>query len=164
MENQNLQQSVHEAHAKAINITTMHLANNRHMIIGLVNTLKSINTTVYHIKIEIQRLNYACNFLLTFAHVDHRINQFCNGLRKLEEDVATTYHYINTLGSKIVTPMIFDPADLKTILPNIQTVITSYLSLPTDPYINTWSFYKFLEIHPLIYNETLIISLIVPCR
>ena len=37
------------------------------MINGLVNALKSINTTVYHSKIEIQRLNYAHNFLLTLA-------------------------------------------------------------------------------------------------
>ena len=80
MENQNLQQSVLEAHAKALNITTIHLANNRNMINGLVNALKSINTTVYHSKIEIQRLNYAHNFLLILADTDHRINQLHNGL------------------------------------------------------------------------------------
>ena len=65
MENQNLQNSVLEAHAKALYITTIHLASNRHMINSLVNALESINTTVYHSKIEIQRLNYAHNFLLT---------------------------------------------------------------------------------------------------
>ena len=59
MENQNLQQSVLEAHTKALNIKTIHLVNNRHMINDQVNALKSINTTVYHSKIEIQRLNYA---------------------------------------------------------------------------------------------------------
>ena len=55
-----------------------------------------------------------CNFLLTLADVDHRINQLHNGLQKLEADVATIYNYINTLGSKIVTPMLIDPIDLKT--------------------------------------------------
>ena len=58
--------------------------------------------------------------------------------------------------------MHIDPIGLKTILTNIQTVIPSYLSLPNDRNTNIWSFYKFLEIHPLIYSDTLIISLIVP--
>ena len=57
--------------------------------------------------------------------------------------------------------MLIDPIDLKTILNNIQAVIPSYLSLPNDPNTNIWSFYKFLVTHPLMYNETLIISLIV---
>ena len=80
----------------------------------------------------------------------------------LEADVATICNYINTLGSKIVTPMLINPIDLKTILTYIQAVIPSYLSIPNDRNTNIWSFYEFLEIHPLIYNETLIISLIVP--
>ena len=81
--------------------------------------------------------------------------------KKLEADVATIYNYINTLGSKIVTPMFIYPIDLKTILTNTEAVIPPCLSLPNEPNINIWSFYKFLEIHPLIYNETLTISLIV---
>ena len=117
MENQNLQQSVHEAHTKALNITTIHLANNRHMI------------NIY---------------------VDHRINELCNGLQKLEADVATIYNYTNTLRSKIVTPMLVSPIDLKTILTNIQAVFPSCLSLPNDPNTNIWYFYEFLETHPLI--------------
>ena len=128
---------------------------------GLVNALKSINTTVYHSKIEIQRLNYVHNFLLILEDIDHRINQLQNGLEELEEDVATIYSYISTLGSKTVTPMLISPVDLKTILNNNQALILSYLSIPNDPNTNIWSC-EFLEIHPLIYNESLIISLIVP--
>ena len=75
MENQNLQQSLLEVYAMALHITTIHLTNNRHMINGLVNALKSINTTVYHSKIEIKKINYAHSFLLTLADIDHKINQ-----------------------------------------------------------------------------------------
>ena len=102
MKNLNVQQSVFEAHAKALNITTIHFAIIRNMINGLVNALKSINTTVYHSKIEIQRLNYAHNILLTLADIDHRINKLCNGLQKLERDVATIYNYINNLKIKLL--------------------------------------------------------------
>ena len=44
MENKNLQQSLLDANAKAINVTKSYLEQNRYMISGLVNTLKSINT------------------------------------------------------------------------------------------------------------------------
>ena len=117
--------------------------------------------TVYHRKIEIQRLNYAYNFLLTLADVYYGINQLPNGLQNLEANVATIYTYINILGSISVTPMLIDLIDPKTILINTQAVIPSYLSLPNDSNTNIWSFYKVLEIHSLIYNETLIISLVV---
>ena len=72
------------------------------------------------------------------------------------------YSYINFLGNKNVTATPMDPIDLMTILNNIQTVLPSYLSLPRYPNTNIWSFYKFLKIHPLVYNNTLFISLIGP--
>ena len=155
MENQNLQQSVLEAHAKALNITTTHLSNKTH-------ALKSINTTVYHSKLEIQKLNYACNFILTLADTEHRINQLCNGLRKLEADVATIYNYINTLEVKLLHQCLSTPYWPKNNTSNIQAVISSCLSLPNYPNTNIWSLYEFLEIQPLNYNETLIISFTVP--
>ena len=107
---------------------------------------------------EIQRLNYAHNFFLTLADVEHRINWLHDGLQKLDADVATTYNYKNILGSKIVTPMLIDTINLKTVLTSVQAVIPPYLSLPNNLNANIWSFYKFLEIHSLIYNETFIIS------
>ena len=81
MEIQNLQQSLLKTNAKAINITKCHLAQNRNMINGLVNALKSINTTVYHSSHTIQRLNYAHNIFPTLADIDHRFSQLHNGLK-----------------------------------------------------------------------------------
>ena len=43
---------------------------------GLVDTLKSINTTTYHNNLAINSLNCARSLLLTLAEVDHRLNQF----------------------------------------------------------------------------------------
>ena len=80
MENQILQQSLLEFHVKALDMKTILLANNRHMINSPVNVLKSINTTVYHIRIQIQILNYAHNFILTLADIDYRINFLHYGL------------------------------------------------------------------------------------
>ena len=76
--------------------------------------------------------------------------------------MSTIYSYINALSNKTVTPTPTDPVDLMTILNNVQTVIPSHLSLPNKPYTNIWSFYEFLKIHPFVYNDTTIISLIVP--
>ena len=85
------------------------------MISGIVNSLKSINYTVYHSNLTIQRLNYALNIFLTLPDIGHSLNQSGNGLGKLESDVYTIYSYINTLNNNIVTPTLTDPVDLKTI-------------------------------------------------
>ena len=140
--NQNLQKSLLKSNAKAINMTKSHLVKNKNMINGLVSSLKSINITVYHSILTIQRLNYGCNIFLMLADLDPRLNELYNGLGKLESDMSTIYSYINTLSYKIVTPTLINPVDLKTILNNVQTVIPLYLSLsmnliPTSgPFMN----------------------------
>ena len=39
--------------------------------------------------------------------------------------------------------------------------LTWSIPIPINPNSNIWSFYKFLKIHPLVYNDTLIVTLIV---
>ena len=97
-----------------------YLAKNRDMINRIVDTLKSINNITCNNNLTINSLNYARNFLLTLIEIDHRLNQLCNGLQKLESDVSTIYNYIDSLCNKIVTPTLTDPVDLRTILNNIQ--------------------------------------------
>ena len=129
---------------------------------GLLDALKTINTTVHYSSLTIQRLSYVCYIFQTLADIDHRLSQLCNGHRKLESDVSIIYSYINTLSSKIVTQAFINHVDLKSILNNIQTIIPSYLSFTKDPSTNIWSFYQFIKMHPLVFNDTLVISLIVP--
>ena len=62
MQNQNLQQSVTEMNTQANNIICIHLVNNRPMINGLVDALKSINNTTYANNLATNSLNYARNF------------------------------------------------------------------------------------------------------
>ena len=78
----NLWQLLIETKVQANNIICIHLTKNRHVIIGLVDTLKNIHDTVYHDNLAINRLMYARHCLLTLAKIDHRLNQLNNGLRK----------------------------------------------------------------------------------
>ena len=48
MQNQNLQESFIGSSVQANNITHIHLAKNRHIISRLVDTLKSMNYTMYN--------------------------------------------------------------------------------------------------------------------
>ena len=52
--------------------------------------------------------------------------------KKLKSNESTIYNYKDSLGSKIVTPTLVDPVDIRTKLNNIQKVIHTYLS----PHIN----------------------------
>ena len=91
MENQNLQQSLLETKAKVIYLVKTELADIRHIINGLVGVLRSINTTDYHRCFTIQDYFMFLKLFLMLADTDYRINQLCNGLRKLEPDMSTTY-------------------------------------------------------------------------
>ena len=132
------------------------------MINGLVDALKSINNTTYEINLAINSLNYARNFLLTYTEINNRLNQLHNGLWKFETNVLIIYNYVHFLNNKIVAPTLIHPVDLRRILHNIWIVIPKYLSLLNNPNPNIWSFWGFLKVHPLIFNVTLIISIVVP--
>ena len=55
----------------------------------LVDALKSINNTVCHSSLVIETPNYVGNFFLTLVDIDHRQNQLCNELSKIESDIST---------------------------------------------------------------------------
>ena len=57
---------------------------------------------------------------------------------------------------------ITDPTDLTTILNNINNKFTSYLSLSSSPKSNIWHFNELLKAHPILFNEILVISIIIP--
>ena len=89
LQNQCLQQSFTESNMQAINITDIYLAKNRHMISGLVDALRSIDSNTYNNNLAINSLPYAGNFLLTLAEIDDRLNQMHNGLQNFETCVST---------------------------------------------------------------------------
>ena len=64
----------------------------------------------------------------------------------------------------MVTSTLIDPVDLRAILKTYRKSFqdTSYISLSSNPNTNVWSCYNTLQVHPLIFNDTLIISLVVP--
>ena len=111
MKNQNLQQPFIESNAWQL--TSILLKQN--MISGLVDTLKNMNNTTCNNNLAINSLNYTRNFLLSLAEIDHRLNQFQNGLKNLESNVLTIYNYIHSLGNKVVTPTLFNLIDLRTM-------------------------------------------------
>ena len=84
MLNQNLEQLFIELNTQANNITHIYLAKNGYMITRSEGALKNINSTAYHSNLAMNSLNYTRTLLLILAMIDHRFNQLCNGLRKLE--------------------------------------------------------------------------------
>ena len=65
------------------------------------------------------------------------------------------------LGNKNVTSISAYAIDLETILKHIHKVLPNYLSIPSVPDSNIWYFYDFLKICPIIFNNTLEISIIM---
>ena len=106
-------------------------STNRHMINGLIDPLVRINNTNYNNNLATTSLNYSRTFQLTFAEIYHRLSQLWNGLRKLESCVSTIYNYRDSLCNKTVTPTLINLLALRSVLSNIQKVISKYLGLPS---------------------------------
>ena len=72
------------------------------MIDGLVDALKSINSTTNKNNLAVNSLNYARSFVLTLAVIDHRLNILKNHIQKLESDISTIYNYIDSPITKLL--------------------------------------------------------------
>ena len=85
---------------------------------------------VYHSNLAIESLAHARSFLLTWAEIDHTLNQLCSGLMKQDLNISMIYKCIHALDNRIVTPTVTDMVNLTTISINIKKALPNYLSLP----------------------------------
>ena len=63
-----------------------------------------MNGTAYDKSLATDSLNYARKFLLTLLEIDHRLNQLCCKVMKLETDVSTIYRHIMSKVTKSSNP------------------------------------------------------------
>ena len=61
----------------------------------------------------------------------------------------------------MVNTTLISPIDLIAILKGVSLVIVKCLNLPSNPELNIWPYYDFLIIELIIYQNTLVISLII---
>ena len=74
------------------------------------------------------------------------------------------HEYMLSLATHKVTPILIPPADLRSILTDVETKLRANpkLALPVTEKADIWSYYQFLKINAFVHCDMLIVVLILP--
>ena len=82
----------------------------------------------------------------------------------LRIDLMKIHEYMLSLATHKVTPTLIPPADLRSILTDVETKLRANpkLALPVTEKADIWSYYQFLKINAFVHCDMLIVVLILP--
>ena len=87
------------------------------------------------------------------------------GIIQLNRDLDTVYKYMTTQSSNTLSPIIISPSDLRKLLMEVETDLTGHLKpglLTSYDGENIWTYYTFLGIVSIIYQDVLFVTIPVP--
>ena len=120
-----------------------------------------MNNTLQQIMWSLDTMQYESNILHCFKT---RIYRVYTSLYALQEDTESLFKYMRDLASQELNPMIIPPDILKNILHKIEKDIKSHarLKLCEHPETNIWSYYRMVQLTPIVLEDYLMLILTVP--
>ena len=93
-----------------------------------------------------------------------RLATMRDGMDNLRIDLMKIHEYMLSLATHKVTPLLIPPADLRSILTDVETKLRANpkLALPVTEKADIWSYYQFLKINAFVHRDMLIVVLILP--
>ena len=82
--------------------------------------------------------------------------------RQMTNDIALIRSYLSTFTTGKLTPQKIDPAHLRQELLKINRQLPPKITLPEDPTINIWHYYRFLTVTPMIHGNKLLLMIKIP--
>ena len=157
----NIQDSTINGNLALINLTRVEVGINRNAIHTLDLKLIKLN---YTLSSSIRALQQANNKLITIASVQHHLSIIRTGLARLELETRSVHNYLASITTHVVTPNLIPPEDLRKVLKSVKTNMKSHprLELPIDPVNGIWDYYNMIKIHPVVFDDYLMIMLEVP--
>ena len=82
----------------------------------------------------------------------------------LRIDLSKIHEYMTSLTTHKVTPNLIPPADLRSILLDVENKlkVNPKLALPVAEKADIWSYYQFMKINAFVHHDMLIVILILP--
>ena len=77
-------------------------------------------------------------------------------------DIDLIKQYLASFTSGKLTPQMIDPTHPKKELPKINKQPPPNITLPEDPTINIWHYYRYLTVTPMIDENKLILMIKIP--
>ena len=148
--------------AKYLNLTMHQVSRHGEMLYKMDTKMFIMNKTIQDIMWSIDFLQYESDILNYFQARIHRVH---SSLYALRGDVDSLYEYMRALASQELNTMIIPPDILKKILHKIMNDIKSNatLRLCEDPETNIWSYYRTVNLTPIVLQDYLMLVLTGPC-
>ena len=82
----------------------------------------------------------------------------------LRIDLAKIHEYMLSLAIHKVSPNLIPPADLRSILLDVENKLKANpkLAIPVSEKADIWSYYQFLKINAFVQSDMLIVVLLLP--
>ena len=102
--------------------------------------------------------------LISLADVNAIMAALHRGLTCTQVDGEKVYNNHESLATHIVTPVLEPPSDLRQLLSGVKEDMAMHLrlSLCIDTKEGIWSYYKLVQITPLVFNDSLVVILQIP--
>ena len=147
--------------ANFLNLTMHQVDKHSELLYEMHTKMTIMNKTLQQIMWTLDAMQYETNLLHYFQN---RIYRVYTSLYALQTDTESLFEYMRALASQELNPMIIPPDILKIILHRIETDIKSHarLKLFDDLETKIWSYYRTIELTPIVLEDYLMLILTVP--
>ena len=128
----------------------------------IIDTIISLNQTIHYIRGQLQPLYTARRFMLMHTEFLIHHTRIRTITRQMTNDIALIRSYLSTFTTGKLTPQMIDPAHLRQELLKINKQLPPKITLPEDPTINIWHYYRFLTITPMVHGNQLLLMIKIP--
>ena len=144
------------------NVSRGLINENINKINNIIDTIISLNQTIHYIRGQLQPLYTARRFM--FMHTEFLIHhiRIRTITRQMTNDIELIRSYLSTFTTGKLTTQMIDPNHLRQELLKISKQLPPKITLPEDPTINIWHYYRFLTITPMINGNQLLLMVKIP--
>ena len=161
----NQQTVVHllEEQMTILNISRVHIAENRQALLDLGECLNTFESRMNNLTQAIQeRFKHVGMFANVYAHMDLILGGIRVDLQRGNLYLGNLRLELNMLSLNHLSPSLITPKDLKRLLTQIKAKLPPTLKLPEDHRSNIWYYYHTLTCTTILEDDRIVVVMSIP--
>ena len=144
------------------NVSRGLINENINKINKIIDTITGLNQTIGYLTEQIKPLYIARRFMLMHNEFMIHHSRIRTMIRQMTTDIDLIRQYLASFTSGKLTPQMIYPTHLRQELLKINRQLLPKITLPEDPTINIWHYYRYLTVTPMIDENQLILMIKIP--
>ena len=161
----NQQTVVHllEEQMTILNVSRVHIAENRQALLDLVECLNTFESRMSNLTQAIQeRFKHVEMFANVYAQMDLILGGIRDALQRGNLYLGNLRLELNMLSLNHLSPSLITPKDLKRLLTQIKAKLPPTLKLPEDHRSNIWYYYRTLTCTTILEDDRIVVVMSIP--